>query len=85
MKDLLELLLDAKDSLGDGSTEEITGLAFDFLLAGYETTANTLNFTTYLLAVHPHIQEKVQKEIDGYFEEDPVSVRLSLVLSLYVF
>ena len=76
VKDLLELMLDAKDSLSDGSTEEIAGLAFDFLLAGYETTANTLSFTTYLLAMHPNIQEKVQKEIDGYFEEDPVSVRL---------
>ena len=80
MKDLLHLLLDVKDSLGDGSTEEIAGVAFDFLMAGYETTSNTLTYTTYLLAMHPDVQEKLQKEIDGYFEEDAVSLRLSLVL-----
>ena len=80
MKDLLHLLLDVKDSLGDGSTEEIAGVAFDFLMAGYETTSNTLTYTTYLLAMHPDVQEKLQKEIDGYFEEDAVSIRLSLVL-----
>ena len=82
MKDLLQSLLDVKDSLGDGSTEEIAGVAFDFLLAGYETTSNTLSYTTYLLAMHPDVQEKLQNEIDRYFEEDPVSIRLLLVLLL---
>ena len=80
VKDLLQSLLDVKDRTGDGSTEDIAGLAFDFLLAGYETTANTLSYTTYLLAMHPDVQEKLQKEIDRYFEEDPVSIRLSLLL-----
>ena len=83
-KDLLQSLLDVKDRMSDDSAEEIAGLAFDFLLAGYDTTASTLSYTTYLLAMHPDVQEKLQKEIDGYFEEDPVSIRLSLVLSLYV-
>ena len=80
VKDLLQSLLDVKDRMGDSSTEEIARLAFDSLLAGYETTANTLSYTIYLLAMHPGVQEKLQKEIDGYFEEDPVSIRLSLVL-----
>ena len=84
VKDLLQSLLDVKDRMGDDSTEEIVGLAFDFLLAGYETTANTLSYVTYLLAMHPEVQDKLQKEIDRYFEEDPVSIRLSLVLLLYV-
>ena len=80
VKDFLQSLLDVKDKMGDDSTEKIAGIAFDFLMAAYETTANTLSYTTYLLAIHPDVQEKLQKEIDEYFEENPVSIRLSLVL-----
>ena len=36
----------------------------DFLLTGYETTANTLSYTTYLPATDPDIQEKLRAEID---------------------
>ena len=53
--------------------EEIVGHSIVFLLAGNETTANTLAFTSYLLALHPEIQEKLQAEIDEYFESKPVS------------
>ena len=55
------------------SSEQIASLSIDFLLAGYETTANTLAYTTYLLAMNPDVQEKLQAEIDQYFEDDPVS------------
>lgn len=47
--------------------DEIVGQAFVFLLAGYETSSNTLAFTCYLLAIHPECQCKVQEEIDGFF------------------
>jgi cytochrome P450 len=53
--------------------KDISGHAQVLLLAGYETTANALVFTTYLLALNPDIQEKLQSEIDGYFGENPVS------------
>ena len=53
--------------------EEIVAHAVTFILAGYETTANTLAYTSYLLALNPDIQEKLQSEIDSYFEEKPVS------------
>ena len=53
--------------------EEIVTNSILFLLAGYETTANTLAYTSYLLALHSEIQEKLQTEIDGYFESKPVS------------
>ena len=53
--------------------EEIVAHAVTFILAGYETTANTLAYTSYLLALNPNIQEKLQSEIDSYFEEKPVS------------
>ena len=53
--------------------EEIVAHAVTFILAGYETTANTLAYTSYLLALNPDIQEKLQSEIDTYFEDKPVS------------
>ena len=52
--------------------EEVVGQAVIFLLGGYETTANTLAYISYLLALNPDIQEKLQSEIDSYFEEKPV-------------
>ncbi|KAL4006046.1 hypothetical protein ACER0C_005759 [Sarotherodon galilaeus] len=47
--------------------DEIVGQAFVFLLAGYETSSNTLAFTCYLLALHPERQLKVQKEVDDFY------------------
>lgn len=36
------------------------------MLAGYETTANTLAFCIYLLARHPHAQQQLLQEVDGF-------------------
>ena len=71
--------------------DQIAGFSRDFLLAGYETTSTALSFTSYLLAMNPDVQEKLQAEIDSYFEENPVNVQdyaamttlLSVQYSLY--
>ena len=34
-----------------------------FLLAGYETTANTLSSAVYLLAKNPDVQDQLQEEV----------------------
>ncbi|XP_072550855.1 thromboxane-A synthase isoform X2 [Salminus brasiliensis] len=47
--------------------DEIVGQAFLFLLAGYETSSNTLAFVSYLLAIHPDCQEKLQREVDDFY------------------
>ena len=52
---------------------EVYANAMGFLAAGSETTSMTLSYTSYLLALNPDIQEKLQSEIDAYFEENPVS------------
>ena len=79
-KDLLQLMIDATEGEdeeeGKLSDEEIVANSLTFLLAGFETTAITLSFTSYLLALHPEIQEKLQTEIDEYFESKPVSQSL---------
>uniref|UniRef100_UPI003AACA201 thromboxane-A synthase-like n=1 Tax=Centroberyx gerrardi TaxID=166262 RepID=UPI003AACA201 len=46
--------------------DEIVGQAFLFLLAGYDTSSNTLAFTCYLMAIHPECQRKVQEEVDQF-------------------
>lgn len=58
---------------GDKFTDdEIVGHSMDYLLAGYETTSNALSYVSYLLALNPHAQEKLQGEIDAYFQENSV-------------
>jgi cytochrome P450 family 6 len=37
--------------------------AFEFLIAGYETSATTLSFALYKLALHPEIQHRLRAEI----------------------
>lgn len=39
-----------------------------FLMAGYETTAATTSYTILMLAMHPHIQEKVYDELHTVFD-----------------
>lgn len=47
--------------------DEIVGQAFVFLVAGYETSSNTLAFVCYLLAINPECQRELQKEVDHFF------------------
>lgn len=42
---------------------EFTGNAFVIVFAGFETTANALTFTLYLLAKHQRVQEKLRSEL----------------------
>ncbi len=56
--------------------EEVALVSLDFLLAGYETTASSLSFAAYQLALNPDIQKKLQVEIDDYYEQNPVIIYL---------
>jgi cytochrome P450 len=48
---------------------EILSQAVLFLMAGYETTAATLEFITYNLAKHPQAQQKLCDEIDQVLDK----------------
>lgn len=62
--------------------EEIIANAWVFLLGGFETTANALTFTSYLLAKHPDVQEKLVHEIEHIV---PVKLTLSFWIQLNCF
>ena len=48
--------------------EELEAQSLLLFLAGYETTASTLAFLAYCLAINPECQKKLVNEIDETFE-----------------
>jgi len=61
--DSLQLCIDAAGENGRISDDEIVAQAILFIAAGYETTSTALTFTTYQLAKHQDIQDRLRKEI----------------------
>ena len=78
-KDLLQLMLEAHDENKDTkcsgylSNDEIVAAIITIILAGYETTSNTLSYTAYLLAINPTIQDRLIREINDYYDVNPDS------------
>ena len=67
-KDLLQLMINARDeTTGEQvsrlTDDEIVAQCVVFLLAGFETSSNTLGFTLYYLVVNPDVQDKLRVEI----------------------
>lgn len=56
--------------LSEGS---VLGNIFFTLMAGHETTGNTLAFAVILLAIYPEHQAEVQKELDSIFGDRPTA------------
>jgi cytochrome P450 len=66
--DLLSILLAARDVEGDGtgmSDDQIRDEAVTLITAGHETTANGLTWTWYMLARHPHVEERLHAELEA--------------------
>ena len=56
---------------------DIVASAILFMVAGSDTSANTLAFTCYQLAKNPEIQEKLKDEINSMFDENPTEESLT--------
>lgn len=70
---LLEALIVARDEDGKAfSDREIAGNTVTALLAGEDTTANTLAWMIHLLCEHPEEQRKLQQEIDSALGDAPM-------------
>jgi cytochrome P450 len=70
--DLLSMLLAARDE--DGSRmddKQLRDETLTLFLAGYETTANLLAWTWWLLATHPEVERKLHQELDGLLAGRP--------------
>ncbi|KAI8149550.1 cytochrome P450 [Fennellomyces sp. T-0311] len=65
-KDLLGFMLNARDEHNLGlSDENIINQVVTFLIAGHDTTANTLSWCLYELSRHPDIEAKMLQEISN--------------------
>lgn len=72
-KDLLQLMMNANDETTEEQAsrltdDEIVAQCVIFLLAGFETSSNTLGLTLYYLAVNPDVQDKLRLEIKDAIE-----------------
>ena len=77
--DLLTLLLGARDpETGEGlSDADVKANLVTFLIAGHETTSNSLTWALFLLAEHPEALARVEREADALMIEgrvDPETV-----------
>ncbi|KXS11256.1 cytochrome P450 [Gonapodya prolifera JEL478] len=67
-QDILQMLLDHVDTTGHRlSPAEVTNNANLFILAGSETSANTMTWLLYYVFKHPSVKEKLVAEIDAAF------------------
>ena len=62
----MQLLIQASDDETKATLthDETIAQITNILLAGYDTTRNTLGYIAYLLAQHPEVQDKLIDEID---------------------
>ncbi|XP_063533630.1 cytochrome P450 6B5-like [Cydia strobilella] len=96
-KDFMDLILEMKnekqfevakkDSDGEVLTIEITNSvieaqAFVFFAGGYETTASTMGFMLYHLALDTKMQDRLRNEIDGYLEKHSDKIELDTLNEL---
>lgn len=67
--DLLDMLLASRDEDGSAmSPKQLRDEVMTLLLAGHETTANTLTWTFMLLAEHPEVEAKLVRELRGVLD-----------------
>ena len=69
--DFLSVYMAAVDKAGEPFTDrELLDEVMTLIIAGFETSAGTLNWAWYLLATHPDVAERVIDEVQGVFSED---------------
>jgi cytochrome P450 len=72
--DLLQTLMDARYSDGEGMSDELVlSESMQLLVAGHETSSNALSWLLYLLSTRPDCLEKVRQEIDSVLGDAPLS------------
>lgn len=70
-EDFLDLLIQALESDREDIETTIDNL-LTFVAAGYETSANTIAWALYLLALYPDVQEKISLEVVSACPDGPL-------------
>jgi len=71
--DLLQILMDARYSDGEGMPDELVlSESMQLLVAGHETSSNGLSWLLYLLSSHPDCLERVREEFDAVLGDEPM-------------
>lgn len=68
-KSILEEFLARKEKYGL-ELEDVVSIMTDFLVAGVDTTSNSLYYMLYELGINPNIQERLYNEIDSVIGSD---------------
>jgi cytochrome P450 len=73
-QDLLQTLMDARYSDGEGMSDElILSESMQLLVAGHETSSNGLSWLLYLLSTRPDCLKRVREEFDSVLGDAPLS------------
>jgi cytochrome P450 len=74
--DILSLLLSAQDQEGKPMTDiELRDELMTLMVAGYETTSNTITWAFYWIHYVPKVEEKLRTEIDSLSDDsDPMNI-----------
>jgi cytochrome P450 len=71
--DLLQTLMDARYTDGEGMSDElILSESMQLLVAGHETSSNGLSWLFYLLSKHPDCLERVRQEFHAVLGDAPL-------------
>jgi cytochrome P450 len=72
--DLLQTLMDARYSDGEGMSDELVlSESMQLLVAGHETSSNALSWLLYLLSSRQDCLERLRQEFDSVLGEAPLS------------
>jgi len=72
--DLLQILMDARYSDGEGMSDELVlSESMQLLVAGHETSSNALSWLLYLLSSRPDCLERIRQEFDSALNGAPLS------------
>jgi cytochrome P450 len=80
---LIEAMIVARDNPGSGLTDrDVAGNVLTMLLAGEDTTANTLAWMIYLLSRHPDALDRARAEVRTVLGEDREPTRLEQLAAM---
>ncbi len=73
-QDLLQTLMDARYSDGEGMSDELVlSESMQLLVAGHETSSNSLSWILYLLSRNPDVLARVRQEFDSVLGNAPLN------------